>query len=155
VSKKLAAAQRQLAEEITKQFLGSQLPAEHVIGAQIEILGKLADMCRDPKRAKILMNASALLARESVAAGDPPDMEALAACEHESWSKWAKYELDAIVEEQNRRHGVTFENLDCVQRWRRQINTRYDNLSDSEKESDRKVVREKLSLYRPAFEPPW
>jgi len=155
MSKKLLHAQKELSEEVTKKFLGSHLPAEHVIGAQVEILGKLAEMCRCPRRAKILMNASALLARESVAADDPADMESLAACEHESWSKWAKYELDTIREEQSRRHGVTFENLDCVERWRRQIATKYDGLSPSEQESDRKVVREKLSLYRPAPEPPW
>jgi hypothetical protein len=155
MSKKLLHAQKELADEITKRFLGSQLPAEHVIGAQIEILGKLADMCRDNKRAKILTQAAALLTAESLRADDPHDMEALAACEHESWSKWARYELDAIVEEQNRRHGVTFENLDCVQRWRRQLATSYEKLSPSEQESDRKVVREKLPVYRPEFKPPW
>lgn len=155
MSKKLLHAQKELSEEITKRFLGSHLPAEHVIGAQVEILGKLADMCQDPKRSKILMQASALLAAESLKADDPDDMEQLAACEHESWSKWTVYMLDAVVAEQNRRHGVTFENLDCVQRWRRQIGTSYGNLTEPEKESDRKVVREKLPVYRPELEPPW
>jgi len=42
--------------------------------------------------------------------------------------------------------------LDCVKRWKRQMNTSYAELSGREKESDRKVVREKLPLYRPSNE---
>lgn len=97
---------------------------------------------------------------------DPKDMEALAALEHESWSGWAKWELDQLEKETReafgkRRRGERsnrdraakaavddFRALPSVQRWRRQIATPYADLSEKEQESDRKVVREKLDLYR-------
>ena len=87
-------------------------------------------------------------------------MEALAAQEHESWSKWTRWMLEEIEKEAKKRAAsevgqgwMRFTNqlhkLDCVQRWERQVRTRYVDLSEREQESDRKVVREKLPLYRP------
>jgi len=78
---------------------------------------------------------------------DPTDMEALAAEEHRSWSAWTRYMLGEIEKESGGDFNIS--NLDCVQRWQRQMKTRYVDLSKQEKESDRKVVREKLPLYRP------
>lgn len=77
---------------------------------------------------------------------DPHDMEALAAQEHESWSGWTRW----MLQEMNKESDGDFElkGLSCVERWRQQIATTYADLSEKEKESDRKVVREKLSLYR-------
>jgi len=84
--------------------------------------------------------------------GDPPDIETLAAKEHSSWSAWADYELDAIEEELgDHPDRATFKDLKCVQRWRRQITLNYEKLTEKEKESDRRVVREKLPVYRPCF----
>jgi 8-oxo-dGTP pyrophosphatase MutT (NUDIX family) len=77
---------------------------------------------------------------------DPRDMEALASLEHESWSGWTKW----MLQEMTKAHGGDFEleGLPCVERWTRQMTTPYAELSEREKESDRKVVREKLPLYR-------
>lgn len=78
---------------------------------------------------------------------DPTDMEALAAQEHESWSKWTRWMLGEIEKESGGDFNIN--SLDCVKRWRRQTATTYVDLSEREKESDRKVVREKLPFYRP------
>lgn len=55
-------------------------------------------------------------------------MEKLADIEHDRWSRWHSYA----------RHNWTPEN---IARWDRQANTAYKNLSDKEKESDRREVR--------------
>lgn len=86
---------------------------------------------------------------------DPADMEILAAAEHESWGKWTRWMLSQIEEEMFSRDWVLvgalreINVLKCVKRWKRQHNTPYADLSEGEKESDRKVVREKLKAYRP------
>jgi hypothetical protein len=73
-------------------------------------------------------------------------MEALAAQEHESWANWTKWMLQEMNKEAD--GDFELEGLPCVERWRRQAATPYADLSEKEKESDRKVVREKLALYR-------
>lgn len=87
---------------------------------------------------------------------DPQDMEALATQEHESWAKWTRWMLGEIEKEilsfePSTRDDLlaAFQHMGCVQRWRRQMVTHYADLSEKDKESDRKVVREKLPLYRP------
>ena len=88
---------------------------------------------------------------------DPKDMEALAALEHESWAGWTKWMLAEIRRELGEQNWALqgtsplelFERtVKCVQRWERQMATPYAELSEKEKESDRKVVREKIALYR-------
>jgi hypothetical protein len=51
--------------------------------------------------------------------------EELADLEHQQWAHWTQYMLD----------NLTPENID---RWRRQIDTPYINLSEKEKKSDRR-----------------
>ncbi len=103
--------------------------------------------------------------------GDPPDIEALAAAEHESWSGWMKHMLRKILEEcaeesTQRNLGTDImdpeplpgelysslpsilDSLPCVRRWRRQMNTKYEDLPEEEKESDRIEARKKLTFYR-------
>ena len=84
----------------------------------------------------------------------------LADQEHESWANWTRWMLGEIKKElrpaidEAERDGedpmLAFENLPCVNRWEQQMETPYADLSEREKESDRKVVREKLPLYRKA-----
>ena len=92
--------------------------------------------------------------RRLAAAGDPPDIEALAAAEHESWAKWTNYMLEQIHKEFAEAvpgcdHDRELWNLPCVNRWSRQVQAHYDALSEKEKESDRVEARKKLRVYRP------
>lgn len=49
----------------------------------------------------------------------------MAAIEHEQWAHWTKYMLDNLTDEN-------------IARWREQIKTPYAQLSETEKDSDRK-----------------
>ncbi len=75
-----------------------------------------------------------------------------AALEHARWGRWQKH-LHSKCEEIRHAGGTDaeiFEGLlidaDDVERWERQIATDYADLSEQEKESDRKEVREYLPL---------
>lgn len=102
--------------------------------------------------------AAALTAIESLSPGAPrsrsrtmasptPTMsdeivEILAAVEHERWARWQSWV-----------HAASHRNADgsltipasLVERWERQIATRYDKLSEAEKESDRTEARATLT----------
>lgn len=81
-----------------------------------------------------------------------PYLEDLASLEHKSWSDWATYMLDTLSREAQEA-GVDVERLQglqCFKRWHRQRQTPYKELSESEKESDRREVRKRYSLYRDA-----
>jgi hypothetical protein len=52
------------------------------------------------------------------------EREALAALEHEQWAHWTRYMLDNLTPEN-------------IERWRRQCDTPYIDLSERERESDR------------------
>jgi hypothetical protein len=70
---------------------------------------------------------------------NPELLEHLAEYAHKSWSGWTKYMFDMW----DRRHqsGELFLN-----RWRRQINTKYADLSEEEKKSDRTEATEILAI---------
>lgn len=70
-------------------------------------------------------------------------METLAATEHERWTSWQQH-LHARCKRQA--DGSLVIPAELVQRWERQINTPYDQLSDTEKESDREQVRRYLAV---------
>lgn len=59
--------------------------------------------------------------------------EQLAALEHEQWAHWTRYMLDNLTSEN-------------IARWRQQIETPYTELSEKEKESDRRWADKVLSL---------
>ncbi len=61
------------------------------------------------------------------------ELERLAALMHDIWSGWARWMIDNWSDER------------CA-RWERQIATRYDDLSENEKESDRIEARKVLEL---------
>ena len=67
------------------------------------------------------------------------DMEKAAGIQHDIWAHWMKYQFSLCTE--NADGSVTIP-ADRVERWKRQMETDYDDLSESEKESDRNVVRE-------------
>jgi hypothetical protein len=64
-------------------------------------------------------------------------IEVLAEVEHKRWSRWMKYLFG--VSKLNDDGSVTIP-MAFVKRWTRQMNTDYKNLTEEEKESDRKEV---------------
>ncbi len=73
--------------------------------------------------------------------GIPTLRERLAALEHKQWAHWTRYLLDH----------VTPENTEL---WRRQIDTPYEHLSESEKDSDREWADQVLRIVQAAASPP-
>ncbi len=65
-------------------------------------------------------------------------MELLADKEHDSWSRWMKYLFTKGTENAD---GTFTIDAQSVGRWTHQMETDYKDLSEKEKESDRKEVR--------------
>lgn len=65
-------------------------------------------------------------------------MEQLADAEHASWARWMDYLFDKCTVTQE---GNMIIPADFAHRWQNQIYTSYANLTEQEKESDRKEVR--------------
>jgi hypothetical protein len=70
-------------------------------------------------------------------------VEELAAIEHERWSHWQRYLHSRCVPQPD---GSLLLPADLVARWQKQIDTKYADLPDPEKESDRQQVRKYLPL---------
>jgi len=68
-------------------------------------------------------------------------IEQMAHIEHERWSSWMRY---LFTKGKKNLNGVFVINKDSVKRWERQMNTKYKNLSEGEKESDRIEVKKTL-----------
>lgn len=62
-------------------------------------------------------------------------IEALADFEHNRWSRWQSYLFDNSIKNED---GTVTIPKEFVDRWNRQIATQYADLSESEKDSDRK-----------------
>lgn len=73
----------------------------------------------------------------------PEMIEALAAIEHERWAHWQAY-LHGQCELLD--DGSLRIPAELAERWTRQIQTRFEDLTEQEKESDRDQVREYLSV---------
>lgn len=71
-----------------------------------------------------------------------------AALEHERWAGWQKYMFSKGVKYPDGDFHLPSE---LYERWLRQINTPYSELSEAEKESDRKEVRKYLPLISKLF----
>lgn len=82
-------------------------------------------------------------------------VEQLAAVEHERWAHWQGY-VHSKGELQP--DGSLLLPPELVQRWQNQVATKYQDLSESEKESDREQVRRYLPVIAAALanrhEPP-
>lgn len=75
-------------------------------------------------------------------------IEDLAAIEHERWSHWQRY-MHANAKHQE--DGSLLLSPELVQRWEAQMSTKYIDLNESEKESDREQVRRYLPLIATSF----
>lgn len=70
-------------------------------------------------------------------------LERLAAVEHQRWAHWQRYVHD---HSQRQPDGSLLIPAHLVARWEGQIATAYEDLTDTEKESDRDQVREYLPV---------
>lgn len=75
-------------------------------------------------------------------------VERLAAIEHERWSHWQSYLHSCGTLQPS---GSLLLPADLVAHWAEQMNTEYQALSDSEKESDRVQVHRYLPIIATAF----
>ena len=70
--------------------------------------------------------------------------EQLAALVHEQWAGWMKYQFERSIE---RDDGSVEIPAHLVARWKRQMNTAYVDLPETEKESDRAEADRILRLF--------
>lgn len=70
-------------------------------------------------------------------------MEDWASKEHDRWAKWQKYMHSKILPTEH--ESLMQIGTEWIERWEKQINTPYSELSEKEKESDREQVRPYLS----------
>jgi hypothetical protein len=75
-------------------------------------------------------------------------VEAGAVLEHDRWARWQKY----MFSKGHKDHEFFMIPIKLWERWQRQIDTPYAELSDEEQESDRKETRNYLSLIRSTVE---
>jgi len=71
------------------------------------------------------------------------DIEKLAEIQHAIWSHWMRYFFTCCREMPH--SGNLIVPFEKVERWTKQANTPYDQLSEEEKESDRDIIRKFLS----------
>ena len=74
---------------------------------------------------------------------DKKFLEPLANLEHERWSHWQKYLHSQCIRNDD---GSLTIPKELVERWERQINTNYSELSSKEKNSDRNEARKTINL---------
>jgi len=75
-------------------------------------------------------------------------IEQLAAVEHERWSHWQRYVHSKGVRQPD---GSLLLPPNLVSRWERQINTKYAELDEQEKASDREQVEKYLPIIASAL----
>jgi hypothetical protein len=69
--------------------------------------------------------------------------------EHDRWARWQKYMFSKFEKDSL---GNLIVPKEYVERWFRQIDTKYADLSEQEKESDRKETRSYLPLFQKTYE---
>lgn len=74
-------------------------------------------------------------------------IEDMADQEHDSWSRWMEH---LFKKSKKNPDGTVTIPKDKVQRWERQMKTDYEDLSNKEKESDRKEVRKFIKIVKKA-----
>ena len=75
-------------------------------------------------------------------------IEQLAAVEHERWSHWQRYVHSKGVRQPD---GSLLLPADLVARWEKQTDTKYADLDEQERESDREQVRKYLPIIASAL----
>lgn len=75
-------------------------------------------------------------------------VEKLANIEHERWAHWQRYMHSMCIRQSD---GSLLIPADLVTRWERQVATKYAELDDNEKESDREQVQKYLPIIASAL----
>jgi len=70
-------------------------------------------------------------------------LEKLASVQHEIWAHWMTYLFSVCIENSDGSYTIPVEK---VQRWKYQIATQFDTLSELEKQSDREQAEKVLTL---------
>lgn len=81
---------------------------------------------------------------ELLLSDESPLLEKLAFVEHARWSHWMEYLFSKCTFD----GGSAKIPAELVERWTRQVDTDYDHLSETEKESDRVEARKTLACLR-------
>ena len=83
--------------------------------------------------------------------------ERLAALEHDQWAHWTRYMLEVLkpviglgLSEARNPSTEQIKARECIERWERQIETPYEALSESEKDSDREWADKVLAALQAA-----
>ncbi len=63
---------------------------------------------------------------------------------HDQWSHWMKYQFEKMFNYQSWSDGK----FELIERWKRQMNTPYAELSEKEKDSDREWARKLLEVIK-------
>ncbi len=108
-----------------------------------EAMALLDKQAADEKRKDELKIQSAIEARKRELM---PLREELAELAHEQWSGWMKYLFSKGTQNED---GTWTMPAGAVERWTRQRNTPYDDLSDDEQNSDRNEADKFLDGVRP------
>lgn len=72
--------------------------------------------------------------------------EKLAAYAHKAWSGWMQYLFEKSIENED---GTITIPKEFAERWKRQANTEYTDLSEGERESDRDEARTMIKIMCP------
>ena len=72
-------------------------------------------------------------------------LEELAALEHVGWSRWMEHLFEKSIHNDD---GTVTIPAWAVERWKRQVDTPYSELTDQEKESDRDEARKILDIIK-------
>lgn len=84
-----------------------------------------------------------------ILSADIDKLEKLADLAHKSWSGWMEHLFE---KSESNEDGTVVIPKELVERWKRQIETKYEDLSDDEKESDRKEARKVLKILEAKLE---
>lgn len=98
----------------------------------------ISDLCGSDNR---LSSAPHALPDSREPRTDSHSLEFHAERQHQIWGHWMEYQFSLCQEQTD---GSLVIPAEKVERWKRQLATSYDELSETERESDRQVVREHL-----------
>jgi hypothetical protein len=70
-------------------------------------------------------------------------LDEIASLQHEIWSHWMQYLFEVSLQNDD---GTITISVDKVERWKRQMITRYVDLSDDERKSDLEQARKVMDL---------